>query len=383
MSEKYKNSQDKRPFFIILLIGLFLTLLLVFTFFAYQMGRRTAEQPNDVEDNRQNPIATAITEISPFDNSAEAEEYVENLTGSVRINPFPAGSIIDQYGWEVELLEFERGDTAWQTLHTNHPSNPVPPEGKEYLNVKLRIKNNTLEEDFFSFGLTGNSLRKYYGFDNYLISPDPWLEQTIPGRTAVEGWDSFVIKEDEDNLMLVFDIGDYDDPPVYLALEAGSAIPFDPAMVNIARTDLGASIDQPVPFGQAATGEDWQLVVLDVVKGDEAWAQILDTNQFNDPPEDGMAYIMVKLRARYIGTNDEGEDISYSPFSLMTTAGDEFGHPSVVQPEPELDYILYPGGEAEGWIVLTMPEEIKNLTLFFSPDSSGANDRYLSLGQGR
>lgn len=383
MNEKYKSSVDKRPFLIILLVALFLILLLLFTFWAYQMGQQVGNPLHTAAEGSQNPITTTMTEISPSNNSIDTAENAETPSGTVRVNPLSAGSLIERHGWTIELLAFERGQTAWQTLHATHAPNPVPPEGKEYLNIKLRIRNNTNEKTFFSFALTGDSLRKYYGFDHYLVSPKPWLEQTVPiGKESV-GWDTFIVQENEQNLMLVFDIGDYDDPPIYLALAEGTTIPFDPSMVNIARTDLGVNQDQPVPFGQVATGEDWQLVVLDVIKGEEAWTRILDTNQFNDPPEAGMEYIMVKLRVRYIGTNDEGEAVSYAPFSMMTTSGDEFGHTAVVQPKPELDYILYPGGEAEGWIVLTVPEKAKNLTLFFSPDSSGANDRYLSLGQGR
>lgn len=385
MSEQHGTSLDKRPFFIIILITFFLILLLIFTFFAYQIGQRAGAQTNSEKTEgtkEQSGIATTIAELSPFDdNKADSGE---NGMGEFRGNPLPADTIIDKHNWIIEILEFERGEAAWQSLHSAHPHNQLPSPGEEYLNVKLRIKNKDLtEEQFLSYGLTGDTLIKYHSHENDLISQDPWLERSVPARTELEGWDTFVIQENEDNLMLVFDIGDYEDPPVYIALEPNTAISFNETMVNITRTDLGISPDQPVPFGQTATGEDWQLMVLDVVKGDHAWEQILETNQFNDPPEAGMEYIMVKLNARYIGLNDEGDDISYSPFSIFANSGNEFKHASVVEPEPDLDYNLYPGGEADGWIVLAVPEKAKNLLLFFSPDSSGANDRYLSLGQGR
>ncbi len=381
MSEKYGNSMSKRPFFIIMLIGFFLILLLVLTFFAYQIGRRAGEQSEVGENEKgQNAIATTIAGISPFNNS---EENIENSIGTIRTNPHPAGSIVDAHQWTIEVIEVERGDSAWQSLHNAHPYNEVPLAGEEYLNVKLRVNNNALQEEFFSFGLTGDALIKYLSHENSLISPEPWLERTVPARKEFEGWETFVIQEDEGNLMLIFDIGDYDDPPVYLALEEGAHISFDESMVNITRTDLGITEEQPVPFGQTATGEDWQVIVQDYVKGDEAWEIILDENQFNDPPEDGMEYLMIKLWMRYIGANDEGANINYRPFTILTNSGKEFDNASVVVPEPALDYTVYPGGEVEGWIVMNIPEKPKSMMLYFSPDKSGANDRYLSLGQGR
>ncbi|MBE2221140.1 MAG: hypothetical protein IAF02_06345 [Anaerolineae bacterium] len=386
MREKHGTSLDKRPFIIILLTTFILILLLVFTVFAYQIGVRAGQQngrENSSEERNEQQASvmpTSNAKLPPLTNTENPEDTV----GNTRTNPLPVGSVIEAHQWTIEVLEKERGDQAWQTLHAAHPYNQVPAAGKEYLNIKLRIQNNDLtEEKFLSFGLTGDSRIKYYSHENNLISPEPLLERFVPGRTEYEGWETFVIQENEENLMLVFDIGEYNDPPIYLALEENAAIPFNKTMVNITRTDLGIDPNQPVPFGQTATGEDWQIIVLDVVKGEDAWARILETNQFNDPPEAGMEYIMIKLAARYIGLADEGENISYSPFTIRTISGNEFDPASVVEPEPALDYNLYPGGEAEGWIVLAVPEEMKDFMLFFSPDYSGANDRYLSLGQGR
>jgi len=88
---------------------------------------------------------------------------------------------------------------------------------------------------------------------------------------------------------------------------------------------------------------------------------------------------------RYIGLADGEHNVSDSAFTLLANSGAELDSPSVVSPEPELYFDLYAGGEAAGWIVLQAPEEAKNLVLYFNPayDGSGANGRYLSLGQGR
>jgi len=367
---------EKRPFLILLLP-------LILASLACQFGQQPDGASTEAE-NGQSAIATTIANISPFD---EEETALKNVVGQSRANPLAPGTIVKEGIWEVEVLETERGEAAWQAVHLANVNNQLPPEGWEYLNAKLRIKNNELSSDESSFisTLTGDNRVQYHSFDTGVVSPEPRLETYLAGRTESTGWDTFIVRENEDNLMFVLDyLGDYDDPTIYLAIEAGASVTVDKeTMMNIARTDLGTVQEQPVPFGQTATGEDWQLIVLDVRTGEDAWQQVLEENQFNDPPEDGMEYITVKLRARYIGLNEEGENIDDYSFFVRTNSGIEFDAPSVVEPEPTLDYHIYPGGEAEGWIVLTVPEKTKNLTMFFSPDSSGANDRYLSLGQGR
>ena len=56
-----------------------------------------------------------------------------------------------------------------------------------------------------------------------------------------------------------------------------------------------------------------------------------------------------------------------------------YGPPSIVEPEPALDHTLYPGGSAEGWLIVQSTIAEKGLMLVFEP-SSGSDDRwYLSL----
>ena len=373
-----KNLHEKRPF-------LFIFLLLLFASLACQFGQQAGNTDETEAANGKGAVATAVSELSTFVEDGIAAS--ENKVGESRANPLPPGTRIKEGQWAIEVLDTNRGEPAWQAVHLVNANNQLPPEGWEYLNVKLRLKNNELSNDESSlyFYVTGDGRVKHAGYNSGVVSPEPQLDTYLPGRTESEGWATFLIHENEGNLMFVFeDLESYDDPPVYLAIEEGTAVTTDEEMiVGITRTDFGTNQDQPVPYGQTATGEDWQIIVLNVLRGESAWNKIYETNQFNDPPEEGMEYIMVLLRIRYIGLEEHGYYISDSPFSIRTNSGNKYDTPSLVDPEPNLAYDLYPGGEAEGWIVLTAPVETKNLALFFSPDASGANDRYLSLGQGR
>jgi hypothetical protein len=378
MSKHRRNYYEKRPFLFIFFIILILPSL------ACQVGQQVETNEGTEADRGKGAVATAVAGISDI---VEGEEEPEYKAGETRAKPLPPGTSIKEGQWSIDVVEIERGEAAWQAVHLANPNNQLPPDGWEYLNVKLRIKNHELssDESSFPYYVTGDNRVKYASYDFSVVSPEPALDTYIPGRTESEGWDTILIHENEDNLMFVFeDLESYDDPPIYLAIKEGASVTVDEEMLlGIARTDFGTTQDQPVPFGQTATGEDWQLIVLDVIKGEAAWEKIIEENQFNDPPEAGMEYIMAKLRIRYIGLNEHGQYIRDDAFSIRTNSGNEFETPSLVEPEPDLDFDLYPGGEAEGWVVLTAPEKTKDLALFFSPDASGANDRYLSLGQGR
>lgn len=377
LNREGERNIQKRPLSLLLL-------LLILPTLACQFGQQAGTATNTEAENGQSAIATTIAELSPF---AEKESTAQPSLGESRANPLPPGTDIKKGNWSVEILETNRGETAWQAIHRVNSNNQLPPEGWEYFNVKMRIKNNELSTDKSSlyFYITGDNRIQYAFYQSGVVSPEPQLENYIPGRTESEGWESFLIQENEHNLMFVFeDIETYEDPPTYLAIEEGANIPIDDDMIqSITRTEFGTSQAQPVPYGQTATGEDWQIIVKDVLRGESAWNEIFEENQFNDPPESDMEYIMVKLHVRYIGFDEHGEHISDRPFTLHTNTGTEFDVPSLVDPEPTLNYTLYPGGEAEGWIVLTAPADTKDPTLFFSPDASGANNRYLSLGQGR
>lgn len=312
------------------------------------------------------------------------------LPGQTRANPLPVGETAVAGQFSATILETLRGDDAWQAVHQANPNNKQPVAGWEYLLLKISLRNNDTDPEqdrSAALHVTGNGRVVHFSFNTSAVPPTPSLENTLPGGEVSEGWETYLIHAAEGNLILqVEDLFDYQSPPTYLAIDEGASIPADNDTVrNIPPTDLGLTAAQPVPFGQTATAEDWQIIILDVKTGEEAWQQILAANQFNDPPPEGMTYILVHIRARYIGLQEEAQNISDRAFTLLTAAGEELPRPSVVDPEPELYYDLFAGGEVDGWIVLLAPQEAKNLALYFNPpyDRSGANERYLSLGQGR
>lgn len=311
------------------------------------------------------------------------------MPGSSRAYPIPQSQTAVAGQWAVTVLDAVRGDDAWQEIHLANANNPPAPTGWEYLLVDMTLENRSDSEDNEYVGLhvTGDGRVVHFSFNSGVVPPDPALASDLPGGVASTGWAAYLIREGEGNLMLVVeDYAAFDTPTAYLAIDEDAAITIDRAtMLSIAPTDLGLDRNNPVPFGQTATAEDWQIIVEDVISGPAAWEIILDANQFNDPPPEGMVYVLVKVRVRYIGLSEDEQNVGDRDFTLFAGSGEALERPSVVEPEPELFFDLYAGGEVEGWIVLQAPAEAQDWVLYFNPayDGSGVNGRYLSLGQGR
>lgn len=91
------------------------------------------------------------------------------------------------------------------------------------------------------------------------------------------------------------------------------------------------------------------LKIASITRGEEAWQQISAENQFNDAPEEGMEYVLIKVEA--LLKDAETEDDSYHlwghDFKTVSADGKEYPYVSVVVPG-ELDATLYNGGATEG-----------------------------------
>ncbi len=315
----------------------------------------------------------------------EIEEQAETAEGMSRNNPFPAGSRQVVPNWEIQVLDSNRGEEAWQMIESENMFNDPAPEGKEYINLYVYVKCLYDDDDEHSisssdFRLTGSNLVQY-GW-NWVVSPSPQLDASVYSSGEAEGWISFLIDEGEDNLILVFDEWSSwdDDRYRYFAVDEGASVGIPGAVRSAEADEQGLSRSDPAPFGvPAATGE-WKLQVQEVIRGDEAWNMLQAANSFNDPPEAGMEYVLVYLRVQSLNLDEAAQGIDGMYFSM--TGDRNTVHESVYlsAPEPVLDAYLYPGGEAEGWIVLQASEGETGLKLVFEPWMSFDPDvRYLSL----
>jgi hypothetical protein len=287
--------------------------------------------------------------------------------GQTRADPVPLGQAANADQWDLQVLDVSRGAEAWDALLAASEWNDPPPDGFEYVLVKIAAER-TGEGEATSIGpsyfdITGAKAVLYE--TPWLTNPDPELDaELLPGGTT-EGWLSFAVQEGEENLILVYDAWDWEDGPLYFALEEGAAIQMPDDLSSDGNTMAGTSRAEPAEFGTEIFEGPWEFEVLEVIRGDEAYDALMEANMFNEPPRDGFEYILLKLHVRNLGTVEEAEDIGGNMFHVTGDSNVLYRYPYVVEPEPELEVRLYPGGEWTGWLAYEFGVEEENLLLVF------------------
>ncbi|RIK38093.1 MAG: hypothetical protein DCC58_17120, partial [Chloroflexi bacterium] len=147
---------------------------------------------------------------------------------------------------------------------------------------------------------------------------------------------------------------------------------------------VGQSRANPIPFGATGATSDWEVQVLEVVRGADALARLKDANQFNADPLPGMEYVLASIRVKYIGAESDAQSIDFTWFQTTGDAYIKHGWAAVVEPEPELRAELFTGGEAVGWTTLQAREGETNLVLIFEPflSSKEGDELFLALSPG-
>lgn len=308
--------------------------------------------------------------------------------GLSRNNPYPRSEVVSAPNWDVQVLEVKRGEEAWKDIQAANMFNEAAPKGMEYLLVKIHVKSTYSDSDEHGisgcdFDVTGDRLIRYTCSMAMVVEPDPQLDARLFTGGESEGWSAYLVAQGEGNLILVAnETFNFDDDAIrYVALDEGASISISPDLASINPTDLGKERNNPAPLADKIITDDWEISVLDVIRGDEAWKMVQEANQFNDPPTEGMEYIAAKILAHNISTEDKAESIDGSFFNTTGSASVLYDLPSVVDPDPSLDISLYPGGEYEGWIVVQAAKDETGVILVFEPlfDFSGQNKRFISL----
>lgn len=299
--------------------------------------------------------------------------------GRTRQNPSPYGQVATSPNWDVEILETWRGADAWQRIQETNMFNEPPLDGMEYLLLKLRVISKHTDQEAhelsgYDFRMTGDRYVEYPPAS--VVDPEPELEAEVYSGGQAEGWMTFAVGQGEGNILLILD----EDPRWFIALAEGTSVDVPGELTDITPNELGMDRSAPAPLGETVVLDTWELTVVDVVRGEAAWDMILEANQFNDPPPEGMEYIAVRIRARCIDTEEDPENISGYDFTSLGEKGAIYNWPSVVDPTPEFDCMLFPGGVCEGWMVLQASEGEAGMMAIFEPAWSFSGEkRFLAL----
>jgi hypothetical protein len=116
-----------------------------------------------------------------------------------------------------------------------------------------------------------------------------------------------------------------------------------------------------------------RITLFEVIRGEEAWTRIKETNRFSSPPKAGFEYIIAKLRFEYL--KGKGPDTKYDlnpfEFTAVSSDGKEYELQFVVGPKPELSASLYPGASHEGWVSFQVAQHDTRPLMTFGRDYQG------------
>ena len=126
-----------------------------------------------------------------------------------------------------------------------------------------------------------------------------------------------------------------------------------------------------------------QIVALDT----DAWPEVQEENQFNDPPEEGDRYVMWTIEVENVrGSVDEYEDISYYDFEVVgeknAVTYSPFSDGCGVIPDPLGDLLgakLYKGGETSGNVCFSVPTDETGLTFLYDDSHDDAAGESFSV----
>ena len=313
------------------------------------------------------------------------EPVVGGETGQTRANPVPLDQVASAAEWNLQVLEVLRRDEAWDALFAASEWNDPPPEGFEYVLVKIAAERTGDDEakriGMADFDITGSAAVLYEA--PWLTNPDPELDAELLSGGTTEGWLSFAVQEGEENLILAYDVWGWHDGPLYFALAEGAAVQIPVDLASDGDTRSGISRAEPAESGIKIFHKPWEAKVLEVIRGNEAYEALMEASEYNDPPRDGFEYVLLKLYVRNLDTVEEVKAIDGSMFHVTGDNNVLYSYPWAAEPEPELDAQLYPGGEWTGWLAYKVAVGEENLLLVFGDafdlDEEG---RFLALEEG-
>lgn len=101
----------------------------------------------------------------------------------------------------------------------------------------------------------------------------------------------------------------------------------------------------------------YNITLLEIVRGEEAWLHIEEDRMFAKPPPSGFEYLVAKIRFEYLeGPTPEESILVYGDmFTAVSSEGKAYRNPTMAfDPEPSLHSDLYSGATHEGWAVYTV-----------------------------
>jgi serine/threonine protein kinase len=139
--------------------------------------------------------------------------------------------------------------------------------------------------------------------------------------------------------------------------------------------ELGARRSSPFPVNSTVAVAGWEIQVLEMVRGREAWNRIHEANANNDPPPEGMEYALLKLQVKSAHTDRKQREIDKYAFRITGDRLIDYNWSSVVDPEPRLEAELSSGEAVIGWAGYLIGADEGNLLLIVHDAATNTDDQ--------
>ena len=306
--------------------------------------------------------------------------------GENRNNPVPFGqSQITDDGFSLWVVEVT--DDATDSVLAENQFNDPPPEGYQFLMVRIKVKNNIPGSQRFEshrLSVVGKSAIEFS--KGCGVIPDRFddYREIFEGGEA-EGNVCFTVKSLDAAEPMVIYYDERGETRLFWSLseesETSESIQQRQVSVSVVPTPaaLGENRNNPVPFGQSQITDDgFSLWVVEVT--DDATDSVLTENQFNDPPSEGYQFLMVRIKVK---NNIPGSQRFEShSLSVVGKSAIEFSEGCGVIPDRFDDYReIFEGGEAEGNVCFTIKslDAAEPMVIYY--DERGETRLFWSLEQ--
>jgi len=345
------------------------------------------------------PVACVINPAYPDgenpENNPNPLQGVSNLfsdePGLYRKNPIAIGNQISIPGWDVEVKEFLRGEKALMVINTaGWQADPLP-AGQEYALARVFVRNTSLDENSHDLGIsemfiTGDQNRLYGDTMDGWPQPE-FLFEDMYTAEAVEGWVDGVVPTSEKSLELVLDVeGDDVRYTRFFALDEGASISLNKELTGLKPNDVGIKFEKPAAAGDKVITQDWELILVESIRGQEAETMLQKDNPNYEAPEAGTERFLIHMKLRYINPNDLPAWVGSSQFMVLDDLGYTFQGNNIYTPRNEhwIGETVLPGADLDGWVVVTGPKGKDQLVVEFYPsnydyDLSSQGVRYFAI----
>jgi len=278
-------------------------------------------------------------------------------------DPVPAGTWARVGAVDVVVLANE--PDATELVLAENEFNTAPEPGNRFVMWRVAVANageqTTPLLAEVSFAVAGPSTVVYNTSANCGVIPDQLDEfrDVFPGGT-VEGnlcWE--VADEDAESLVLLVDEFAFSSERIVFA-SAGTNVPLAVDYPTPVPPETGGPVGtrgNPYPIGDTISVGEWDITVTDVAE--DATADVLAENSFNEVPADGRQFFMVGIEATYNGAASDFLFASTSlstvgPLAVAYTGEDTCG---VVPGEIEVFSEVFPGGTVAGKLCWSVRSE--------------------------